>query len=524
MAGRLRRRIVEVFPEPVLRLIQRARHRERLSLERPVARSAGRGIVPAVVGTFDAHAARRDVATALTGALEAADVDYVLVPAPRGGVRQIAVSAADRSAALAALVTLTSAPGWAVSPGGAARRQARVLRVRRVLAAPSGPILTDAGTACEIAFWTPVQRDDLARRDGATHTAGTLLAPSDNHVASYLSSTAWAAATTNPAHWPSGGASPDIFETREPIDLVYTWVDGADSQWQARKAAYEPDHGLHNVSAVHNARFLSRDELRYSLRSVAMYASWVRRIHIVTDAQLPDWLDTEHPKIRVVDHRDIFTDLSVLPVFNSHAIESQLHHLDGLAEHYLYLNDDMLFGRLVEPELFFQGNGIAAFFLGNGTIDLDPPSVRDLPVTSAAKNQRALLQRDFGVVAQRKFKHVAHPQHRSVLNEMEQRFPQLFAQVAASRFRHPDDVSIPASLVHYYSYMRGRAVPGDIGYGYADLGRPDFARRLDEILRNRPHMFCLNDITSEPHQFSEQDRALRAFFDEYYPLPSPFER
>ena len=101
-----------------------------------------------------------------------------------------------------------------------------------------------------------------------------------------------------------------------------------------------------------------------------MYASWVRTIYLVTDGQVPHWLDTGHPRIRLVDHRQIFRDQSALPVFNSHAIESQLHHIDGLAEHYLYLNDDMFFGRPVEPELFFHGNGIAKFFVSKTPIDL----------------------------------------------------------------------------------------------------------------------------------------------------------
>ncbi|MFD0331960.1 hypothetical protein ACFQZC_36840 [Streptacidiphilus monticola] len=89
--------------------------------------------------------------------------------------------------------------------------------------------------------------------------------------------------------------------------------------------------------------------MRYSLRSIHQYAPWVRRIHLVTAGQRPVWLNTDHPDIRVVDHREIFSDPDALPTFNSHAIESQLHHIDGLAEHFLYLNDDVLFGRLVSP-------------------------------------------------------------------------------------------------------------------------------------------------------------------------------
>ena len=54
---------------------------------------------------------------------------------------------------------------------------------------------------------------------------------------------------------------------------------------------------------------------------------------------------------------EFFADTSVLPIHNSHAVEAQLHRIDGLAEHFLYSNDDMFFGRPVEPELFFSPAG-----------------------------------------------------------------------------------------------------------------------------------------------------------------------
>jgi hypothetical protein len=408
-------------------------------------------------------------------------------------------------------------------PGPARRDRAAVLRVHRVLAAPAGQVLCGTDTACEIAFWRRVSQP-VPRPDGEPHQPGTRLAPDGNGVVGYLSEPAWRRALNDPTHWPVAEPRPDIFDVREPIDLVYAWVDGNDPEWQERKAKYTPGVDTHNVSAAQLARFANRDELRYSMRSTAMYAGWVRTIYLVTDGQVPEWLDTSHPKVRVVDHRDIFRDPSALPVFNSHAIESQLHHIDGLAEHYLYLNDDMFFGRPVEPELFFHGNGIAKFFLSKTLIDLDPPTLHDFPLMAAAKNQRALLERDFGVTVRHKYDHAAHPQLRSVLEEMEQRYPELFDQVSRSRFRHPDDLSIPSSLLHFYAYARGRAVPGEWDYGYQDISQPNTPRRLDTMLRRRPQVFCLNDMDTREHQLDAQHVALRQFFSEYFPLPAPWEK
>src|SRR5699024_5053315 len=129
------------------------------------------------------------------------------------------------------------------------------------------------------------------------------------------------------------------------------------SRMLAERDGVDPD--AVEESATAESRFASRDELRFSLRSVEYYASWFNHIYLVTDGQVPDWLDLNHPKLTVVDHKEIFADTTVLPVFNSHAIESQPHHIAGLTERYLYLNDDVFFMRPTEPELFFEGNGLA---------------------------------------------------------------------------------------------------------------------------------------------------------------------
>src|SRR5699024_104385 len=110
--------------------------------------------------------------------------------------------------------------------------------------------------------------------------------------------------------------TPHIRRVTEPIDLVYTWVDGTDPAWRSRMLAERDgvDPDAVEESATAESRFASRDELRFSLRSVEYYASWFNHIYLVTDGQVPDWLDLNHPKLTVVDHKEIFADTTVLPV------------------------------------------------------------------------------------------------------------------------------------------------------------------------------------------------------------------
>ena len=53
---------------------------------------------------------------------------------------------------------------------------------------------------------------------------------------------------------------------------------------------------------VSASRFEDNEELRYSLRSLERFAPWVRHIYIVTNGQLPYWLNLENPRVTIVTH------------------------------------------------------------------------------------------------------------------------------------------------------------------------------------------------------------------------------
>ena len=61
-----------------------------------------------------------------------------------------------------------------------------------------------------------------------------------------------------------------------------------------------------------------------------MFAPWIRHIYIVTNGQIPTWLNIKNQNISVISHNEIFPDKSHLPTFNSMAIEVHLHRIAGL--------------------------------------------------------------------------------------------------------------------------------------------------------------------------------------------------
>jgi hypothetical protein len=91
------------------------------------------------------------------------------------------------------------------------------------------------------------------------------------------------------------------------------------------------------------------------------YAKFVRNIYIVTDNQTPDFLkDTEKakkefPNVSIVDHKVIFKGYEqYLPTFNCLPIETLLHRVPGLSEHFISFNDDFFLINETSPSDFFR--------------------------------------------------------------------------------------------------------------------------------------------------------------------------
>lgn len=315
-----------------------------------------------------------------------------------------------------------------------------------------------------------------------------------------------------------------------PIDVVYTWVDGSDVEWQTAKArAMEvSDPDSHVQDALDAARFADHDELRFSLRSIEQYAPWVNKIWLVTNGQIPPWLVDQHPRISVVTHQDIWPDDRGLPNFNSHAIEACLHRIEGLAEHFLYFNDDFFFGRPVRPETFFHGNGISKLFYSRALVDFLEINELDNASSVAAKNARDRLREakvdksNFS----RKFFHVPTPIQRSLLEDAEVEFASAFDLTRRAQFRRTTDIAVAGSFYFNLAQARGRAVPSRIRYDYIDPAAPEGRRKLKAVVRHH-NMDCIviNDgSTSETErQRRTTDIVIRNALQEFLPVRSSFE-
>jgi hypothetical protein len=496
----------------------------RLGPTGPVARHGWRrwASVGPLEGSVDGL--RHEMATTLVATWQEAGLAPFVVSASGPGL-EIGLTVAERSAALTAMQSMADSSSWYVE--GTRGRRARTVsmsarwggrRLRRcaswrafrlwqdadghLVGSEAGPLIT---------FWDLGPHDRLER----VAVRGLVRFPADSPTT---------VETVDGHDYPSRrpfAVAAALSRHVEPIDIVITWVDGDDADWRAEKARWSGDATHTTQDAVDEARFRSRDELLYALRSISQYAGWCRRVHVVTADQTPTWL-VEDDRLRLVPHSEIFPS-EWLPTFNSHSIESRLHHIDGLAERFVYFNDDMFLGRPTRPDLFFTPNGIPLFFMGQGRFG-HAETTGALGVDAAARNGRALIEATWGRVVEHKLLHAPYAHRRSTLFEIEETFPDDMTRTGQSRFRADSDLSIASSFAQYVGYCTGRALPGAIGCKYVNVENANLAQHLRQIRRRAVDTFCLNATEQALADDARVDEVIGSFLDAYFPQPSPWER
>lgn len=135
------------------------------------------------------------------------------------------------------------------------------------------------------------------------------------------------------------------------IDVIIPWVDGNDPEWQAvfNKYTGKADERDSNTKA----RYRDWDNLQYLFRGIEKFMPWVRTVHLVTCGQKPSWLNLNAPKLNFVTHRE-FIPNDCLPTFSIRPIELNIHRIEGLAERFIYFNDDFFVLQPLTEDFFFK--------------------------------------------------------------------------------------------------------------------------------------------------------------------------
>ncbi|MGN0036106.1 MAG: stealth family protein [Bacteroidaceae bacterium] len=307
------------------------------------------------------------------------------------------------------------------------------------------------------------------------------------------------------------------------IDLVYLWVDGNDPQWIAKRNACIGKPTVDSTNC--QGRYADNDELKYSLRSVDKYAPWIRKIFIVTDNQVPQWLDTSNPKIRIVDHTEILPP-ECRPCFNSNVIEHHLHLIPGLSEHFLYANDDMFFNKPVSPETFFAKDLFPIIRLNyrflrkyvlwfKVRVLKKPLSTYKLTIHHSAK----LVEKRFGTYYPGRTHHNIDSYLKSNYYLTRQLFKDEIDATLMNHMRSNNDIQR-----NIYSFVALATNCGHLRYVSQHTSfrlHIDNHKLYDKFLRYNPLLFCMND--SQYSNDTDRKRA-KLFLSTYFPHKSQFEK
>jgi len=308
------------------------------------------------------------------------------------------------------------------------------------------------------------------------------------------------------------------------IDLVYMWVDGNDPKWQEKKRAFTGK--ISDNSEENNiGRYLSHDELKYALRSAEKNAPWIRKIFIVTDDQSPAWLKTDHPKIRVVDHKEIMPP-EILPTFNSSVIEYFLYRIPGLGERFLLANDDMFFNASLSPDFFFKEDGFPIVRLKRKPLGKWHYYFKTL-MGKEVGQYRGKVHQGTLLVEKLVGKYYSGVPHHNIdaylTSDYQKAVEVIFApqiqQSQLNRTRKVGDMHRSAFL--YYALAVNRAHLRYVNRSESIrilIYRHDF---LDYIDRYKPILFCLNDNEELTKMHRE---TINPLLDKLFPFKSVFEK
>jgi len=315
------------------------------------------------------------------------------------------------------------------------------------------------------------------------------------------------------------------------VDVLWIYVNGSDPHW------IESYQKALNVT-IEGERFREYGSLKYSMRSVYENVPYDIHWHLIIqdEYQIPTFLDKQKliyyndeskpGTLRIIYHRDIFDDTSVLPVFNSNAIEAAFANIKGMGECFMYLNDDFFVNSKISPATNFNDDGsIRSFedYYSSGECESCGKWFK------AISNANAAINKLYGVNMRRhRMSHHWFMFRTSALKEVGEIFKAELAKTRKNKLRTNEDYWMMA-LIQIYMIREGYSVPqfeDDNAFFYTELlPKRVIKGEIFKTLQKKQHPFvCLNDKFDGNKD--EVDKAMNIFtkrMELLYPTKTPFE-
>lgn len=342
---------------------------------------------------------------------------------------------------------------------------------------------------------------------------------------------------------------------KQPIDVVIPWVDDSDPQWIDSRAEYLGE--FHENKSKLEHYFRDWDTLKYVFRGIEKNMPWIRYVHFITCGHVPTWLNVGSPKLKFHKHSDFFTEDSELPTFSSRPIEMNLMNIPGLAEKFIYFNDDTVVIKPITPERFFK-NDLPIDYLvldfPRGGWLYDRIRIKD-PYAQTVKNSIKLLNTVYplkklysaspelfhdgsypysdrlrnkflnliGKYKWIKVNHNPQPFLLSNLKECERLFPNEISETRKHRFREYNDLN--QYLFRDIALMSGRFQPHYFNDDFCFvLASVDSYNRDRHFLKEK-NFICLNDTSFlSKDEYPRLRKLVIEDMENIFPEKSSFEK
>lgn len=327
-----------------------------------------------------------------------------------------------------------------------------------------------------------------------------------------------------------------------PIDIVITWVDQNDRNWKQKYNQYSAE----SIDDKSETRFRDYGTLKYVFRSIDKYAPWVHQVFLVTDHQIPEWLNLNYSNVKVVFHDQIISK-EYLPTFNSNVIDLSLVKIPNLSDHFIYFNDDMFLNAPVKKGDFFSPKGLIKDTLALNAImpseNFDHIFVNNISLINSLYNKNKIMKHLFFKIFNYKnmefnllnvllapfprFSRFVDPHvpiafRKNTINTVLDKHPEIYRETRENKFRSKDDFSI--WVFRYIELLSGNFVVRNahFGKGY-QLSQIKNIRK--DIKYSKHKIININDTDHiSDHTFDLLTKTLVSEFQKKFPFKSNFEK
>lgn len=331
-----------------------------------------------------------------------------------------------------------------------------------------------------------------------------------------------------------------------PVDAVITWVNGQDPAWRKERDKYDPaaESEQRKSQYTSEVRYRSWDNLQFWFRGIERHCPWIRKIHFVTWGHLPAWLNINNPKLHIVRHED-FIPAEYLPTFNTNAIELNLHRIPGLAQHFIYFNDDMFIIRDMKKEDFFyhgiprdaailspyviRPNGIASLETNNleiinkyfSTADIKRNRKKWLNPMYGKKVLRTMLFMRYSYLVGVLEPHIPLAFQKRTFETVWKKEPERLNETCRNKFRSRADVT--DWLMRQWQLFSGDFIPRSWDIGKLCTMPKELNEARNLILHpGKCSLLCIND-SPDVTDFEDLKQSINQAFERRYPEKSNFE-